>query len=106
MRRHNIDTIAVLSIFAGVVFAFTGGFTMLGNVFTSISTLEKEQTMFFLGCAMTLTVLLYDVIYMLMSFSRKFAREKGFPVKGLTWSINVVGFLFAVIAFGFYFFGS
>ena len=32
VRKHNIDTITVLSIFAGVVFAFTGGFTLIGNV--------------------------------------------------------------------------
>lgn len=66
VRSHNIQTVTTLSIFACIVFAFTGGFSIAGNSLTAIVNIKQSNAPFFLACMLLLMLVLYDVIHMLL----------------------------------------
>lgn len=68
VKRHNIQSVSVLSIFAGIVFAFTGGLSILGNVFSNIAQITVNRASFFLACIVLVGLILFDVIHLFLYF--------------------------------------
>ena len=93
IREHNAQTVAVLSIFAGVVFAFTGGFSMLGNVFSSVANLNKSQAMVFMASMILMGMMLVDIIYMMMRFVQRFVIREKAKTSWFFMVANVLGLI-------------
>lgn len=58
------DLISVLSIFAAIVIAFSGGFTFLGSVMTSINSATHYEAV--LLCALICGMVIFNTIFLLM----------------------------------------
>lgn len=96
IREHNAQTVAVLSIFAGVVFAFTGGFSMLGNVFSSVAALNKSQAMVFMASMILMGMMLVDIIYMMMRFVQRFVTKEQQKISRLLICANVLAVMISL----------
>ena len=59
----------VLGLFTGIVFAFTGGLTLLGSFFQSLADLDKYEAFYATGSLAMIGAVLYKIIQMLLSFS-------------------------------------
>lgn len=101
--KQNIEAIGVISLFTGVVFAFTGGFTMIGNIFTSVSSITQNRSYFFLACIVSTGIFLYDIIHMLLSFAGKMTSAKVTDKHCFFWGMNIVGFLAVFLLLLFYY---
>ena len=102
VHAHNIQTVVTLSIFACVVFAFTGGFTIIGNSLSTITNIEYNKAPFFLACITLLALVMYDVIHMLLFYTSKMTgkepNDKTFP-----W-VNCVCIAIAIVLLLFYYY--
>lgn len=97
VQKNNIQSISVLSIFAGVVFAFTGGFSILGNVFSNIAQISVDRASFFLACIILVGLILFDVVHLFLYFVDRLARG-GTPNKYKPyWIVNII--LIVVVIF-------
>jgi len=101
--KQQIEAIGVISLFTGVVFAFTGGFTMIGNAFTNVTSITPHKSYFFLACIMCSGVFLYDIIHMLLHFAGKMASGDKSPNHRPFWVINIMGCIVVVLLLLFYY---
>lgn len=106
VRSHNIQTITTLSIFACIVFAFTGGFSIAANSLTAIMNIQRCNAPFFLACMLLLMLVLYDVIHMLLYFTHRLTLGDAKGKHYLFWVINAIGLLGAIGLLIWYFTGS
>ena len=105
VRSHNIQTVTTLSIFACIVFAFTGGFSIAGNSLTAIVNIKQSNAPFFLACMLLLMLVLYDVIHMLLYFTHRLTLGDAKGKHYLFWAINIIGLLGAIGLLIWYFSG-
>ena len=66
LEGFNTQSITVLSIFTAIVFAFTGGFTMLGNAFSNITGINRNEALLLIALVLLVGCVLADIIYFLM----------------------------------------
>lgn len=100
VQSHNTQAVTVLSIFSGIVFTFSGGITLLGNLFPSLASVAEIRTVYLLGAAACLcAVVLYDIIYMLLSYTNRLCSSESASQKGITAAVNIVGVVFAFLLF-------
>ena len=71
IEGFNTQSITILSIFTAIVFAFTGGFTMLGNAFSNISGISRNESIMLISIVIIVGCILLDVIYFLLVFIGK-----------------------------------
>ena len=67
----NTQSITILSIFTAIVFAFTGGFTMLGNAFSNLSGITRNESVLLISIVLIIGCILLDIIYFLLDFIGK-----------------------------------
>lgn len=67
------EVIAVLSIFAGIVFAFAGGFTYLGSVMTSIKDVQHYEAVVLMAiiCGMVVFNTLFLLMYLVGKITKR-----------------------------------
>lgn len=63
IKDFNTQSITVLGIFSGIVMAFTGSFSLLGNALTNINAVSKYRLFFM---TLLLGFVLFNTIFMLM----------------------------------------
>lgn len=80
-KIKNFDTqaVTILSIFSAIVFAFTGGFTMLGSAFGNLSGITRNESILLITLVLIVGCILVDIIYFLLHFIGRIA---GIPVGG------------------------
>ena len=94
----HAQSISVLSIFAGMAFIFTGGFTMLSGVFTALQKIDKHTAVLLLSVLIFVCTALIDAIWILIRSARKYMKggdklPRGFYVFTiLTCAIAIVLF--------------
>lgn len=67
------EVIAVLSIFAGIVFAFAGGFTYLGSVMTSIKDVQHYEAVVLM--AIICGMIVFNTLFLLMYLVGKITKR-------------------------------
>lgn len=80
-KIKNFDTqaVTILSIFSAIVFAFTGGFTMLGSAFGNLSGITRNESILLITLVLIVGCILVDIIYFLLHFIGRIA---GIPIGG------------------------
>lgn len=68
LQKSQTDIIAVLSIFSAVVLAFSGGFSLIANVFSGLTDIPFFKAMFFVALC---GFVLFNLICLLMYFVGK-----------------------------------
>lgn len=68
VKEFNTQSITILSIFTAVVFAFTGGFTMLGSAFSNLIGISRNESLLLIALVLIVGCILLDVIYFLIYF--------------------------------------
>lgn len=99
VRKHNIEAVTILSIFASVVFVFSGGIALLGNAFSVVGEAENIAIAFFMIALVSLIgVILFDIVYMQLRYVSKFcAKEKG-KIRAGVYIFNGIGIVMVVAA--------
>lgn len=70
----HAQSISVLSIFAGMAFIFTGGFTMLSGVFTALQSIDKHKAMLLASVLVFIGTVVIDAIWILIRSARKYMK--------------------------------
>lgn len=68
VKEFNTQSITILSIFTAVVFAFTGGFTMLGSAFGNLKGISRSESLLLIALVLIVGCILLNVIYFLIYF--------------------------------------
>lgn len=68
VKEFNTQSITILSIFTAVVFAFTGGFTMLGSAFSNLIGISRNESLLLIALVLIVGCILLNVIYFLIYF--------------------------------------
>lgn len=95
IKEQTVQSISILGIFAGVVFAFSGGFSMLSSTLNNIHLISGKQTLFFFSTTLGIGCILYDVVFALMVFVGRYCDKEPRNVWGFTKVLN--GMVFATI---------
>ena len=95
--KNSIESVSMLSIFAGVVFAFTGGFTMLGNVFGNLHLMNRNSAFLLFACIAMVGMVMYDVIYLLLWFVNRLAHGANNTKHALLWIPDAILILIAIV---------
>lgn len=78
IRRHNVETVTVLAIFAAVVLAFSGGVAVLGNAVGNVNSDNLTSISF---VVLLTGIVLFDIVTVLMmyvfSLTDRFAGDEG-----------------------------
>lgn len=88
VSSHHIQSITILSIFTGIVITFSGGLSLLGGVFSSISNISGGQALLFLSCIILVGTVLIDSIVVLLSFLGKYTGSS--ISKFWSWSVSII----------------
>lgn len=72
-KTMQVDVIAVLSIFAGIVFAFSGGFTYLGSVMTSIREVQHYEAVVLM--AIICGIVVFNTLFLLLYLVGKITKR-------------------------------
>lgn len=77
-KNIQLDVIAVLSIFAGIVFAFAGGFTYLGSVMVSIKDVKHYEAVVLMAiiCGMVVFNTLFLMMYLVGKITKREIQAK------------------------------
>lgn len=101
MKEQTVQSISILGIFAGVVFAFSGGFSMLSNTLSNLHQISGAQTLFFFASSISIGCVLYDVIFALLMFIGRYCEKEPRGIADFTKWLNkgvaVIVFLLMVI---------
>lgn len=92
---QTVQSVSILGIFAGVVFAFSGGFSMLSSTLSNISCIRGSQTLFFFAAALGIGCILYDVVFALMLFIGRYCDKE--PQNIMKFTIRLNWFIVAVV---------
>lgn len=95
INDQTVQSISILGIFAGVVFAFSGGFSMLSSTLSNIHLISGEQTLFFFSTTLGIGCILYDVVFALMVFIGRYCDKEPRNIWGFTKVLN--GMVFTAI---------
>lgn len=68
LKNFDTQSITILSIFSAIVFAFTGGFTMLGSAFTNLTGITRNESSLLIILVLIVGCVLVDIIYFLLHF--------------------------------------
>lgn len=98
----HMQSISILSIFAGVVFAFSGGISLLGNAFSNLPDLTREQSFLFVATIFLIGCILYDVVYLLIHVATTYTRVQRPKLTCLTVLVNLISIIIATLLLGFY----
>ena len=102
VKNHNTQAITVLSIFSCVVFAFTGGFSLLAGSLGVLDNISRRKSFLLIGILTMLCMVLVDMIYMLLRAARHYSSGRQGHL-GLFIFANIVGFVVVGLIFGIYF---
>lgn len=67
----NTESVTILSIFTAIVFAFTGGFTMLGSAFSNLAGITRNESILLIVVVLIVGCILLDIVYFLLNFIGK-----------------------------------
>ena len=95
VKNHNTQAITVLRIFSCVVFAFTGGFSMITSSLNNLSRLSKQKSFLFFSVLLVLCTALIDTIYMLLRAARNYSSTSQGHLSGFV-ICNVICCIFAI----------
>lgn len=76
LDSFNTQSVTILSIFTAIVFAFTGGFTLLGNSFSNLANINRNESIMLISLVIIIGCLLLDIIYFLLNFIGKLSNVK------------------------------
>lgn len=68
LSSFDTHSITILSIFSAIVFAFTGGFTMLGSAFSNLAGITRNESILLITLVLIVGCILVDIIYFLLHF--------------------------------------
>lgn len=94
VKNHNTQSITVLSIFSCVVFAFTGGFSLITGSLNVLSEISRSKALLLIGILMMLSLVLSDTIYMLIRAARHYSNDK----QGHLWPFVVINVIVGMLA--------
>ena len=100
MTSHNTQMVTILGIFAGVVFAFSGGFSMLGSVFSNLYQLKTiPQAALYYSVIILVGIILYDVVYALLRIVGHYANNDAQGVVKFTKYLNISALVLMILFF-------
>lgn len=102
VKNHNTQAITVLSIFSCVVFAFTGGFSLITGSLNVLGSISRFQALLMVGILLMLALVLTDTIYMLLRAARHYSNDKQGHLKSFI-AINIIVAVIAVAILIMYF---
>ncbi len=105
VKNHNTQAITVLSIFSCVVFAFTGGFSLITGSLGLINDISKSKSLLFISVLLFLSLILSDSIYMLLRAARHYSNDKQGHLKSFIF-INIIVSMFALVIYAAYLLSS
>jgi len=73
VKNHNTQSITVLSIFSCVVFAFTGGFSLIAGALNILPNITKTNSLLLIAILLMLSLLLADTVYILLRAARHYS---------------------------------
>lgn len=88
IKDQTVQSVSILGIFAGVVFAFSGGFSMLSSTLSNISSITGSQTLFFFAASLGIGCILYDVVFALMMFIGRYCDKEPKNIMKFTIDLN------------------
>ena len=97
VKNHNTQAITVLSIFSCVVFAFTGGFSLITGSLNVLGSITRAKSLLLVGILLLLSLVLVDTIYMLLRAARHYSSDKQGHLRSFVAVNIVVGLMAAVI---------
>lgn len=96
VKNHNTQAITVLSIFSCVVFAFTGGFSLITGALGVLPETTRTKAPFLVGILLMLSTVLVDTVYMLLRAAKHYSNTTNGHLRGFV----ICNAICAVIAFG------
>ena len=105
VKNHNTQAITVLSIFSCVVFAFTGGFSLITGSLNVLGSISRHKALLLVGILLMLTLALGDTIYMLLRAARHYSNDKQGHLRSFI-SINIIVGLIVLAIMTMYFIPS
>lgn len=103
VKNHNTQAITVLSIFSCVVFAFTGGFSLLTGSLGVLNGISRSKSFLLLGILIMLSMVMVDTIYMLLRAARHYSSDQQGHLRAFI-TINIVGAVVALFIMSIYLF--
>ena len=76
LEGFNTQSVTILSIFTAIVFAFTGGFTMLGSAFSSLAGITRNESVMLIIIVLIIGCILLDIIYFMLNFIGKISNVR------------------------------
>lgn len=73
LSSFDTHSVTILSIFSAIVFAFTGGFTMLGSAFSNLAGITRNESILLITLVLIVGCILVDIIYFLLHFIGRIA---------------------------------
>jgi len=68
LSSFDTHSVTILSIFSAIVFAFTGGFTMLSSAFSNLTGITRNESILLITLVLIVGCILVDIIYFLLHF--------------------------------------
>lgn len=90
INDQTVQSVTILGIFAAVVFAFSGGFSVLSSTLSNISSITGKQTLFFFAASLGIGCILYDVVFALMLFIGRYCDKEPKNIMEFTKILNAL----------------
>lgn len=96
IQHHNIQSVSIIGLFASIILAFTGGYTMLTGVFANLATVHGIQLLPYIGMTFAVGLVLFNLVFAVFRFTSKMCFGKaGEPAtdkiaKRAFWVVNIV----------------
>lgn len=97
VKNHNTQAITVLSIFSCVVFAFTGGFSLITGSLSVLGSITRERSLLLVGILFMFLLVLTDIIYMLIRAARHYSNDKQGHLRLFITTNTIIGLMVLVI---------
>ena len=102
INEQTVQSVTILGIFAGVVFAFSGGFSVLTSTLSNIHVISGKETLFFFSSALGIGCILYDVVFALMLFIGRYCDKEPKNIMEFTKTLNASIFIMIFILMSIY----
>ena len=102
IKGQTVQSVTILGIFAGVVFAFSGGFSVLTSTLSNIHVISGKETLFFFSSALGIGCILYDVVFALMLFIGRYCDKEPKNIMEFTKTLNASIFIMICILMSIY----
>lgn len=108
IQSHNIQSISIIGLFASIILAFTGGYTMLTGVFANLGNIEGRQLLPYLVLAFIVGAVLFNLVFTVFRFTSRLCHsEKKQPATDNSariafWVVNCVcvgGIVLSLLAY-------